>query len=428
MSAGEASREILPRRSVAFRAGARRLRAAEHAALDLLARGGRPASDLAARLDLMSSIGPRYALHEHRRRSAGAAEDDGRRTGYFDRWSEAARTVGAVAEDLSRGFIRIADEQREVVVWNHCVPLDDIVTVKLALEKPLVHRLLTHAGLPIPEHVTFHVDDVAPALTFLARHRACVVKPVDREGGSVTTSGIRSTRHLQRACLRARRLSTRLMIEREIPGENYRMLFLDGELLDVVCRESPRVFGDGRSTVRELFVAENDRRYALARGEPPTWELVADLDAVLTLERQGLTMSSVPAAGEPVIVKRVVNANGAEFNVSVRDDVPDDLVEEARRSVDLLGVRLAGVDVITPDRRRSLSVAGGAILEINATPGLHYHYETRNPERAVAVLVPVLRALLAAAERSPAAPARRQPDKPATAAGRESRTPRSEGW
>jgi cyanophycin synthetase len=360
---------------------------------DALGRAGAPGRVLAPRLDLVRSIGVRYALGEQRRRLAARLPSDGRRAGYVERWFDAARQLGVEATDLSRGFVELRRGENRIVVWNHWVPLDDIVTLKLTLDKPLVHRILTAEGLPVPEHALFNVVDLAPALDFLARQDGpCVVKPVDRQGGTVTTSGIWTAAHLRRARLRARRLSQRLLIERQVPGDNYRLLFLDGELLDVVRRYPPRLVGDGRSSVRDLLAAENDRRYSIAGGRG-TWDLVADLDTVLTLEQRGLTLGSVPAAGESVVVKTVVNSNGPEFNESVRDQVSDAFVADAARAASLLGVRLAGVDLISPDCRQPLAAAGGVVLEVNATPGLHYHYEIRNPDQGAPVLIPILRAL-----------------------------------
>lgn len=368
--------------------------------LDALGRAGAPGRSLAPRLDLVRSIGAGYAWREQRsRRAARVHSSDGRRAGYVQRWSEAAQVLGGEAEDLGRGFIELRVGEQRVMVWNHWVPLDDIVTLKLALDKPLGHRILTGAGLPVPEHASFGIDDLAPALAFLAgQDGPCVVKPIDLQGGTVTTSGIRTVPQLHRARLRARRQARRLMIERQVPGDNYRLLFLDGRFLDAIRRYPPRLTGDGRSSVVDLLAAENARRYR-ANGGAATWELIADLDTLFTLEQQGLTPASVPATGRSVIVRTVVNANGPEFNESVRDEICDALIADGARAASLLGVRLAGVDVITPDCRRSLADGGGVILEVNATPGLHYHYETRNPAQAVPVLIQILQALLA--ERAP---------------------------
>jgi D-alanine-D-alanine ligase-like ATP-grasp enzyme len=93
-------------------------------------------------------------------------------------------------------------------------------------------------------------------------------------------------------------------------------------------------------------------------------------------------------------VKTVCNENRLEDNVTVTAEVGDALVADARRAVDRSGLRLAGVDVLTPDPAMALADSGGVLLEVNGTPGLSHHYHVRDRERATRVAVPVLRALL----------------------------------
>jgi cyanophycin synthetase len=374
--------------------------------LDALGRAGGAGRAIAPRLDVVRSTGPRYAFrHGLELRESAKLPSDGSRTGYLKLWRDAAREVGAEATDLGRGFIEIRTDTVSTLVWNQWVPLDDIVTMQLALDKPLVHQRLARAGLPVPEYASFDACDLAPALEFLARSAGpCVVKPAAMMGGTMATTGIRTPVQLRRARLRARRASEQLMIERQVPGDNYRFLFLDGELLDVIRRRPPCVVGDGRSTVAELIAAENRQRFAAAEGERP-WLLTADLDAVFTLEASGLDLRSVPPAGTSVVVKTVISANGPEGNESVRHDVADELVADAARAAELIGVRLAGVDVITADRRRGLSAGDGVVLEVNAAPGLHYHYEISNPEHGTPVLVPILQRLLSIVPEQPGTPA-----------------------
>ena len=185
-----------------------------------------------------------------------------------------------------------------------------------------------------------------------------------------------------------------MLVEEQVRGEVYRLLFLEGELLDVLLRFPPRVPGDGRSTLAQLIEAENVRRLE-ARGHAGLHLLTMDLDAVLTLERAGLTLASVPAEGELVQLKVVTNQNRVEDNETVREGVSDELVEQCRRAAALVGVRVAGVDIVTPDISRPLSNGHGAIVEVNGTPGLHYHYQVADTERATRVAVPVLERLLA---------------------------------
>lgn len=309
-------------------------------------------------------------------------------------WCDAAQEVGADFGDLGDGFYEIRRGARWTRMWWHVPALDDSVTLRLALNKTHVHRLLAREGLPVPENREFPWRDLEPALALLSGSGGpWVVKPADRtSGGAATTSGVRGRGELMRATIRVARHGRRMLMERQAPGECYRLLFLDGELLDVVRRGPPRVVGDGRSSIDELVRSENRRRIAAA-GFAGLRLLHLDLDAVLTLSRAGMTIHSVPAAGQGIAVKTVTNENRVEDNETVRD-VSSGLVEEARAAAGTLGLRLAGVDVVTPDPGTAPSRVGGAIIEVNGTPGLHYHYLVADRPRATRVAVPVLRRLL----------------------------------
>lgn len=363
--------------------------------IDVLNRAGKPGRELGVRLDLLRSTGMRYAW---RRRSEDARVSklgaDPARRGYTAVWREAAEELGADVVDLSDGFLEIRKENASTRVWRHWVTLDDAVTLRLALNKPLVYRLLSSAGLPVPEHLTFDAGDPSPALLFLSRTPSpCVLKPAADSGGSGTTSGVRTPGQLRRATLRAARLQPKLLIERQLSGDVYRLLFLDGELLDTVRRSPPRVTGDGRSTIEQLIAAENERRLAAAVDRVPSL-LRIDLDCIFTLEAAGLRLRSVLPPGVTAAVKTVVSQNRREENETVRDGLSPDVIAAAAAAARVVGVRLAGVDVITPDAAVPLAESGGVILEVNGTPGLHYHYEVADRENATRVAVPVLRKLL----------------------------------
>jgi cyanophycin synthetase len=366
------------------------------AVLDLLPRWGRPGLEVAVRLDLLRSLGVRNAWRRARDEARPAAIPlDGKRVGYEEIWRDAADELGAQVTNLSGGFLEISRGTVRTRVWNHMVALDDGVALKLSLDKTLVHRLLAEAGLPVPSHTEFEAGNPQAAQALLADGGGpCVVKPVTSDAGSGTTTGVRTPVHLRRAILRASRLDSRILIERQAPGYAHRMLLLDGELLDVVKRYPPQVTGDGSSTISTLVAAENRRRMERADGHPQLLRI--DLDCLFTLEAAGLSLSSVLPAGERVAVKTAVSQNAPQENAGVlrHGNVSPALVEEARTAVDVLGLRLAAVEVVTPDTSVALREAGGVVLEVNGPPGLHYHYDIAEPEYAVRVAVPILKRLL----------------------------------
>jgi glutathione synthase/RimK-type ligase-like ATP-grasp enzyme len=368
--------------------------------LDVVAAAGRPGCEVATRLDLLLAIGPAYAWRRLRDDAAYARLDQGGRNRvYRDIWLDAATEVGAELEELGWGWfeIRASANGARTRVNQQRVPLDDGVTLRLAEDRRLTQALVAEAGLPVPEQLVFDADDFTPALDFLERHAGlCVVKPGSGTGGGeATTAGVGTPAQLRRARIRAARLASQLVIERQVPGTVYRLLFLDGDLLDVVRRHPPRAEGDGECTIRELIVAENRRRLA-AGGNRRIEQLSIDLDCLYALEGAGLTLRSIPAAGEVVAVKTATNQNRAEDNETVREGVAPELVAEARQAADAIGVRLAGIDLITSDPGRSLRESGGVVIEVNGNPGLHHHYQVARREQATRVAVPILRRLLGA--------------------------------
>ena len=99
--------------------------------------------------------------------------------------------------------------------------------------------------------------------------------------------------------------------------------------------------------------------------------------------------------GVSLAAKTMVNQSGsADTDALAISDVSAELVADAAKAAAALGIRLASVEIITPDPKRSLRAAGGVVLEVNGTPGLTYHYLVSDPERIVRVAVPILARLL----------------------------------
>jgi D-alanine-D-alanine ligase-like ATP-grasp enzyme len=279
-------------------------------------------------------------------------------------------------------------------VHRNLVMLDHPATIALALDKTVSQRMLAQAGLPVPEHVEVDLRDVAVAERFLSESPApCVVKPSrETSGGTGVTCGVRDADDLWRARVVAGRWQPTMLIERQTPGDGYRLLFLDGELIGALRRHAPTVVGDGEKSIAELLLAENQRRVAAASDDVARL-IHVDLDTGIKLNSVGLDLSSVLPAGELVTVKTSVSDNGLRDNEVVKSLSPE-LVAEAAAAARIMRLRLAGVDLVTTDPQQSLSATGGTILEVNGTPGLHYHYQVSEQPTASPVAVSILERLL----------------------------------
>lgn len=330
---------------------------------------------LAANALLGAGVGVR-ARSVLRRKTGGGGSTGRARTAFYDEcWRDAAAAVGATIRPLGGGFQEIARGGRRMRVFEQFSPLDTHTTLAVAGNKPVVYGLLAEAGLRVPRHVSYTAADLRPARRFMAEiPGGCVVKPARNTGGGTgVTTGIRSGAQLVRATVAATGFSPTLLIEEQMPGENYRLLYLDGDFLDAIVRQPPFVLGDGRSSVHDLVRAANEARVRGGAGIGQVL-LESDLDLRRTLAGQGLRPSSVPAPGRRVVLKTVINQNSGSDNVAASDRLCAEVVADGARAAAAVGVRLAGVDVITTDPSVPLARSGGVIGEVNTTPGFYYHY------------------------------------------------------
>jgi cyanophycin synthetase len=369
---------------------------------DLVGVAGSRGRTVGSWLDLARSMGVAATARRLRGgRGGGVLDPNVRNAVYAAIWRDAAAKVGADLRELGSGFLEVSRGGPAAKLWQQVVPLDDPVTLRLALDKPVVHELLTKASVPVPEHVEWSFSDPGPALEFMARVGGpTVVKAASGTGGGEgTTAGVDTPARLMRARLQAGRFGGRLLIERQVPGPVHRLLFLDGELIDVIRHVPPRLTGDGRSTVQDLLDAENERRLR-AEGAAGLSLLDVGLDGVFTLERQGLRLDSVVPAGTSIDLQTVTNDNRIEDTETITEPLDPELVEAARRAAAAVGLRLAGVDVITPDTSQPLERAGGVVAEVNGTPGIHHHYHVADAAKATPVAVPILERVLQGLERA----------------------------
>jgi cyanophycin synthetase len=210
-----------------------------------------------------------------------------------------------------------------------------------------------------------------------------VVKPADgTAGGHGVTTGISSTSALHAASWNAAGLhaaNSNLLVEEQLTGASFRLLYLDGEFIDAVRRDSPVVVGDGKSTIRQLVNAENTTRRT-SRPISALSPLTIDQESRNTLAAQGKSPGSVPAAGETVRVKLAVNENASAQNHVVRNEVHEEIVRAGSQLVRELNIGLGGLDVTSHDISAPLAKGDTIFNEINVPPGIHHHYLVANPE------------------------------------------------
>jgi cyanophycin synthetase len=293
---------------------------------------------------------------------------------YEQMWKKAAAQTNLAIEPLGSGIFNITNGTSSLKVYQQYTQLGDSVTDRLIVNKHIIYKMLTEIDVPIPRYIHLKDFDISTAKSFMYQiGKPVVVKPAYGTGaGAGITTNVTKVHHLYQAFARSRAFCPETVIEEQIKGDNYRFLFFDGELLDCIVRHPPTVIGNGVSSLRRLIRQENKKR--LKHGFQLAQDLIyMDLDTKFTLAAQGLKLGKTPSKGQVIKVKDVINANRAADNETPSIFPAEPLIEMCRKILDTLGVRLAGIDIITSDLTKDLRETTGGVIEINTPPGHFYH-------------------------------------------------------
>ncbi len=252
-------------------------------------------------------------------------------------------------------------------------------------DKALSKTLLRAVGIPVAEgRPVDSPEDAWRAAGELGM--PVVVKPLDADRGRGVTIGLTDRAAIEAAYHLARKEGTAVLVERFAPGSEHRLLVIGGQMIAASRGDAASVTGDGRQTIAELIDQQlnSDPR----RGDDlfvPLNRISLDAITLLTLEQAGYRPESVPPAGETVVVRR--NGNHA---IDVTDLVHPEVAARAVEATEVIGLDIAGVDVVAEDIGQPLEGQGGIIVEVNEGPGMDMHLRP-----AVGLPRPVGRAILA---------------------------------
>lgn len=298
--------------------------------------------------------------------------------------STAAIVESATAKDrripairlLSTGnLVQLGYGAKSRRIWTAETDRTSAIAESISRDKDLTKSLLQSCGVPVPEGRM--VDSPADAWDAAEDiGLPVVVKPYDGNHGRGVFTNLMTRAEVEAAYAGAIEQGSGVIVERFIRGDEHRLLVVGGKLVAAARGETASVTGDGASTIKELVDIQinSDPRRGAAEEFPLDVILLPDNSVALhEIERQGYTPDSVPPAGSEVLILRTGN-----HTCDITDQVHPSVAAAASLAARIVGLDIAGVDLVAKDISQPLDAQRGAIVEVNAGPGLLMHLKPLN--------------------------------------------------
>ena len=242
----------------------------------------------------------------------------------------------------------------------------------IAQDKELTRRLLAEVGVPVPQGEPVFSETEAWE-TAQDIGLPVVVKPQDGNQGRGVALNLTTEEQVRQAYRNAREESSKVLVEQYVAGGDYRLLVINGKLIAAAKREPAQLIGDGAHTISDLIdIANADPR----RGDyhaTPLSKLKLDSIATAVLAEQGMTAESVPERGQVVLIRRNANLSTGGTAADVTDEVHPEIAARAVEAAGVVGLDVAGIDLVATSVSVPLEQSGGRFVEVNAAPGLRMH-------------------------------------------------------
>jgi cyanophycin synthetase len=246
------------------------------------------------------------------------------------------------------------------------------IAVEIACDKEDTKDLLEANGICVPRgRIVRSEEAMFEAIDSIGY--PVVTKPINGNHGRGATINIKNNDEAAVAFEIAREHSRSIIVEKYIPGFDFRMLVINNEFVAAAKRTPASVVGDGKSTIEELINEVNkDPRRGYGHERVLT-AITVDHHTEVILKEKNLSLSSVVPEGHLLLLKPTANLSTGGTAEDVTDNVHPYNIFMAERISKIIGLDICGIDIIAEDLSVPIDDNGGAVIEVNAGPGFRMH-------------------------------------------------------
>ena len=250
-----------------------------------------------------------------------------------------------------------------------------ILAVELACDKEGTKSILENAGVPVPQGTVIgYLDELQQAIADIGGY-PIVVKPLDGNHGRGITININDFPEAEVAYDLASKASKShsIIIERYYPGNDHRVLVINNKVVAVAERVPAHVVGDGKSTVKDLIEITNQDPKRGNGHDNVLTKIIIDPTSKAVLAKQGYDLDSILPEQKIVYLRATANLSTGGVAIDRTDEIHPENIWLAQRVAKVIGLDIAGIDIVTSDISKPLRETKGVIVEVNAAPGFRMH-------------------------------------------------------
>lgn len=257
------------------------------------------------------------------------------------------------------------------------------IGVDIACNKELAKKIMEDVGIPIPAGRVVQTEEKALEVAELLGYPV-VIKPRSGNQGKGVSLNLHTRGEIRTAFRLAQIYDRDVLVEKQVPGRHYRLLVVGKRVVAAAERLPAQVRGDGLHTVDELVEMVNTDPLRGKGHEKPLTRISLDETALLVLAKQKIRPGEVPPEGRVVLIRENANLSTGGTAVDVTARMHPLIESLAIRAAGIVGLDVAGVDLVAPDISQDPQ-KGAAIIEVNAAPGIRMHlYPSEGKGRNVA--------------------------------------------
>lgn len=282
----------------------------------------------------------------------------------------AAQKRGIPCNTLGRQHLMLGYGSKQQHFFSSMTSTTPVPAQKICIDKSLANERLTELRLPVAQQIKVRSLKAAYAAVEKLGF-PIVIKPLKGKKGDGVTAGITSLEDIEPAFMRAQKTGSGIvLLETFVPGDDHRLLIINGKLVAASRRKPSTIVGDGQSTVEQLIDRLNEDPW---RDGFRLEQIKKNAELYRLLKQAELAMDDVLSEAREIALHSVANLSTGGLPVDVTNQVHPDNRDMAERASAGVGLDVAGIDFLTTDISRSYREIGGAIVEINARPGLRMH-------------------------------------------------------